>query len=74
MPPIMIRQLWSLIETTQAALLLNLDDSSLVQWLLHQFGNKQKLNAEETSILSKYIHSRLTLIRELAYDRSAANH
>jgi hypothetical protein len=70
----MIRQLWSLIETTQAALLLNLDDSSLVQSLLSRFGDKQKLNAEETSILSKYIHSRLTLIRELAYDRSATNH
>ncbi|MBW4542225.1 MAG: hypothetical protein KME43_24265 [Myxacorys chilensis ATA2-1-KO14] len=73
MPPLMIRQLWSLVETAQAASLVNLDDSSLVQWLLHQFGDKQSLNAEETNILSKYIHAKLSLIRDLAYDRIAAN-
>ena len=36
MTPIMLRQLWTLIETTQANILLTLDDSSLIQWLLRQ--------------------------------------
>ncbi|NJR51752.1 MAG: hypothetical protein HC780_21385 [Leptolyngbyaceae cyanobacterium CSU_1_3] len=71
MTPLMLRQLWSLIETTQATLLLNLDDGSLVQWLLRQFPAQHPLNSEETTLLRSYIHSRLTLIRDLAHHRLA---
>jgi hypothetical protein len=71
MTPLMLRQLWSLVETTQATLLLNLDDGSLVQWLLRQFPAQQPLNSEETTLLRSYIHSRLTLIRDLAHHRLA---
>ncbi len=69
MNPAMLRQLWALVETTQAPVLLNLDDASLVQWLLRQFGTRQALNSEETTQLSTYIRSRLTLIRDLAQNR-----
>ena len=36
MTPTMLRQLWSLVENAQAATLVNLDDRSLVQWLIEQ--------------------------------------
>jgi hypothetical protein len=73
MNPSTLRQLWSLIETTQATLLLNLDDTSLVQCLLRQFPTHSPLNPEEATLLQSYIHSRLTLIRDLAHNRLAAS-
>ncbi|KAM3100829.1 hypothetical protein ACKFKG_00195 [Phormidesmis sp. 146-35] len=73
MNPSTLRQLWSLIETTQATLLLNLDDTSLVQCLLRQFPTQRPLNPEETTLLRSYIHSKLTLIRDLAHNRLAAS-
>ena len=36
MTPTVMRQLWSVVETAQANVLLQLDDASLVQWLVKQ--------------------------------------
>lgn len=72
MTPTMLRQLWSLIETTQANLLLKLDDASLVQWILKQLKQEQALNPEQVHILSDYLNNRLSLIRELAQQRYSA--
>lgn len=72
MTPTMLRQLWSLIETTQANLLLKLDDASLVQWILKQLKQEQALNPEEVHILSDYLNNRLSLIRDLAQQRYSA--
>ncbi len=69
MTPTMLRQLWCLIETTQANLLLKLDDASLVQWLLKQFKQQRALNHEEINILSDYLNNRVSLIRDLAQQR-----
>jgi hypothetical protein len=69
MTPSMLRQLWVLIETTQANMLLNLDDDSLEQWLLKQFNQKRSLNQDEASLLNAYIRSKLSLIRDLAQER-----
>lgn len=69
MNPTLLRQIWSLVETTQATHLLNSDDAHLVQSLLRQFNLQQPLNPEETTQLSGYLYSRLALIRDLAYDR-----
>ena len=69
MTPIMLRQLWSLIETTQATLLVNLDDATLVQWLLKQLKMNSALNGKEADLLDEYIQSRLCLIRDLAQQR-----
>ncbi|MCP2732546.1 hypothetical protein [Limnofasciculus baicalensis] len=69
MTPTMLRQLWSLIETTQSNLLLKLDDASLVQWLLKQFKQQRALNHEEMNILNDYLNNRLSLIREMAEQR-----
>jgi hypothetical protein len=72
MTPTMLRQLWSLIETTQANLLLQLDDASLVQWLIKQFKQERSLKREEIDILSDYLNNRISLIRELAQQRYSA--
>lgn len=72
MTPTMLRQLWSVIEATQAQMLLKLDDASLVQWLLKQLKNQRSLDNNEANILNDYIYSKLTLIRELASERQSA--
>ena len=71
MNPTILRQIWALVEATQANYLLNLDDAHLVQSLLRQFHTQQPLNSEEANQLSSYLYSRLSLIRDLAYDRLA---
>jgi hypothetical protein len=69
MTPTMLRQLWSVVEATQSHTLLKLDDDSLVQWLLKQTKMKTLLDHDEMHVLSGYIQSRLTLIRDLARER-----
>jgi len=71
MSPVMLRQLWSLIETTQATLLVTLDDATLVQWLLKQLKMNSALDGKESDLLDEYIQSRLSLIRDLAEQRLA---
>lgn len=70
MTPTMLRQLWSLIETTQANILLKLDDASLIQWLLYQLQNQQLYDRDEANIVSDYIRNKLPLIRDLAQERT----
>jgi len=57
------------VETAQAKLLLQLDDASLVQWLVKQTETQVLLDSNETDFLSHYIQSRLALIRDIAYER-----
>jgi hypothetical protein len=71
MTPSLLRQLWSLVEATQANILLRLDDDSLVKWLSKQLNMRMALNPDETSVLDTYIQSRLTLIRDLAQERQS---
>ncbi|WP_250122524.1 hypothetical protein [Chroococcidiopsis sp. CCMEE 29] len=72
MTPTILRQLWSVVETTQSNTLLKLDDASLVQWLLKQTKTQASLDQNEAHVLSDYIQSRLTLIRELAQERHSS--
>jgi hypothetical protein len=69
MTPNILRQLWSTVEATHAVTLLQLDDASLVQWLVKQITNQAFLDTHEIDFLCDYIQSRLTLIRDLAYER-----
>lgn len=71
MSPLMLRQIWSVVETAQTNVLLNLDDDRLVQWLLGQLRNQQLLNSQDAHLFSNYIQSRLPLIRDLARSRRA---
>lgn len=73
MTPSLLRQLWSLIEDTQSSTLLNLDDTTLTQWLLRQVMQNCALNYAETSVLDNYLRSKLSLIRDLAQSRPATN-
>jgi hypothetical protein len=69
MTPKILRQLWSIVENSQTKTLLQMDDASLVQWLVKQTTKQVLLDPNETDYLSDYIQSRLTLIRDLAYER-----
>ena len=71
MTPIILRQLWFVVETTQANTLWKLDDASLVQWLLKQIKMQSSLDHNEINVVSDYIKSRLTLIRDMAQDRQS---
>jgi hypothetical protein len=69
MTPKIMRQLWSVVENAQTKTLLQLDDASLVQWLVKQIHTQALLDGHETDFLSDYIQSRLTLIRDIAHER-----
>ncbi|MBW4487673.1 MAG: hypothetical protein KME12_07770 [Trichocoleus desertorum ATA4-8-CV12] len=66
MTPLMLRQLWAVVESAQAQILLNLDDSSLAQWLLRQLKAQRSLDSDETNLLNAYIQTKMPLIRDLA--------
>ena len=72
MTPSMLRQLWSLVETTQANVLVTLDDATLAQWLLKQFKMNSSINGSEAELVNQYIQSRISLIRDLAAERLGA--
>lgn len=71
MTPVLLRQLWSLVERTQATLLLSLDDASLVQCLLAQLQQNRSLDSGDVRVLDSYIRSKTPLIRDLAQQRGA---
>lgn len=71
MTPKMMRQFWAMIESTQVSTLLQLDDLTLVQWLLKQFTSQQAIDPQEAITLNTYINSRLNLIRDTACERSS---
>ena len=64
-----LRQLWSVIEETQSSLLLRLSDTELVKQLLSQLESRNSLSNEEAIAISGYIHSKTSLIRDLALAR-----
>lgn len=69
MTSVILRQLWSLVEDTQAAFLLGQDDTSLVTWLLDRLSEQQSLESVESEWLGDYIRSKTSLIRDLAEQR-----
>jgi hypothetical protein len=69
MSPTMLRQFWSLVDTTRTSIPLTLDDPSLAQWLLRRIRSERSFNSTDTDLLTNYIQSRLPLIRDLAQDQ-----
>lgn len=69
MTPILLRQLWSIVERTQANLILSLDDASLSQWLLKQLQQSLALDSGDVRLLHDYIRTKTPLIRDLAQQR-----
>ncbi|MEL7036277.1 MAG: hypothetical protein AAFO04_11745 [Cyanobacteria bacterium J06592_8] len=74
MSPTLLRQLWSLVETTQASLIVSLDDTDLVQMLLKQLQTKSTIKYSDCDVINDYLNSKLTLIRDLAESRIAGGH
>ncbi|NEQ38239.1 MAG: hypothetical protein F6K40_19015 [Okeania sp. SIO3I5] len=72
MTPTMLRQLWSIVENSQATTLVSLDDATLVQLLIKQLQTRIGLNCREADLMNEYIFSRLSLIRDLAEERLGA--
>ena len=64
-----MRQVWSVVETTQTKTLLQMDDASLVKLLVRQTKNQASLDCHEADYLGDYIQSRLPLIRDIAHER-----
>lgn len=73
MSPLMLRHFWSLVEATQSQLLLSLDDSTLIHWLIKQLKTQRSLDHDEAQLYSSYIRSRLPLIRDLARNRAGVS-
>lgn len=67
--PKIMRQLWSVVETTHTNTFLQMDDASLVQWLVKQTNTQASLDRSEADFLSDYIQSRIALIRDIAEER-----
>lgn len=66
MNPLVLRQLWSIVENTQAETILTLDDADLVQLLLGQLEQRILLIPQEYNKASSYLSRRISLIRDLA--------
>lgn len=69
MSPLMLRQLWMVVDEAQSSILLSLDDHSLTKWLIGQFHQGRSLNPSESDLLSEYIRTRIPLIRDMAQGR-----
>ena len=71
MTPNMLRRLWSLVESSQSNLLLELDDGSLVEWLMSQMDMRNQSTGQdhqEICAIETYIRDHLLLIRDIADD------
>ncbi|MCM1984146.1 hypothetical protein [Lyngbya confervoides] len=69
MTPSLMRQLWSLVDSSQSEWLQDLDDQHLENWLVSQMESRtQTLDAisMDDQALRHYIQNHLLLIRELA--------
>lgn len=67
-----LRQIWLIIEQTQAQLILELDDSDLVRQAEKRLAARGFLSDAEMNKAQTYISSRIPLIRDLAQSRLVA--
>ncbi len=66
-----LRQIWTIIENTQADLILNFDSIQLSRFLVQEIQQTIPLTAEDRAFLNTYIESRIPLIRDLAQSRQS---
>ncbi len=62
----MMQQLWAIIESTQVSILLQFEDSALVDLLLKQVVTEQAIDNQAMGGLDTYIQAKLPLIRDIA--------
>ncbi|MCC0177165.1 hypothetical protein I4641_09265 [Waterburya agarophytonicola K14] len=65
----LLRQIWSLIETTNASELLEIGEQELVQRLLNRLDAQKPLADKERVSLNDYLHSKIGLIKDTAEAR-----
>lgn len=69
MTPLVLRKLWSIVDSMQTTTLLCLDDDSLVHCLAQELRREASLPEPELDALDGYLYAKLSLIRDLASDR-----
>ena len=69
MTPALLRHIWQLVEQANPQVLLRLDDSSLVRWVVQQLAAQQNLSPQQAAVVNDYIARRVALIRDLASQR-----
>ncbi|MGD1863092.1 MAG: hypothetical protein ACFB0D_00920 [Phormidesmis sp.] len=62
----LLRQLWSIVESAPSHRVSSLDDSGVVQWLMDLLKADPTFDSRQLPVASRYIQSRLPLIRDLA--------
>jgi hypothetical protein len=65
----LLRQIWNLIETTNAWELLEGSESELIQRLLQRLDAQKPLADQERISLHDYLHAKMSLIRDTAESR-----
>ncbi len=68
----LLRQTWSLIETTNASELLEIGETELIQRLLSRIDAQKPLADRERLCLNDYLHSKIGLIKDTAEARLVA--
>lgn len=72
MKPSTMRHLWSIIENTQANIILRLSDTDLVKQFTKKLDTSRPLTTEEKNAVIDYLYSRIVLIRDLAATRHSS--
>lgn len=66
MSPVLLNQVWKLVDTTPNHQILGLSDRALVDCLSQRLTERQELTHIEMEAVTVYIRSRVTLIRDMA--------
>jgi len=61
-----LKQLWSIVTNTKGDTLLSLNNKDLSEFLLNKLDLRDPLTSQENQIVNTYIHSKISLIRDLA--------
>ncbi|MEM9265415.1 MAG: hypothetical protein AAGA46_07820 [Cyanobacteria bacterium P01_F01_bin.13] len=69
MSPFLLRQLWSVIDAAHSNHILSLDDKGLTNWVVEQLCHQSPLDKVELTQVSRYIQSKVSLIRDIAQNK-----
>lgn len=72
MTPFTMRQIWAIVESLPARMLLELDDERLIRHLMAALCDRYNLSSSELAAMADYLRDRLSLVRDVAETRHAA--
>jgi hypothetical protein len=61
-----LRELWTLIDNIQPNILVSIDEKELIEQILKQLTQNTSLDLDDDDLVSIYISSKMSLIRDLA--------